>query len=68
MCWDPPVDSCVDGYRIFGATAPESSSNFSPVVSDTGLVTCHQFSPTETYFIVAGKGAGGVGPLGHFGL
>jgi hypothetical protein len=68
MCWDPPIDSCVDGYRIFGATSPESSSNFSPVVSDTGLVTCHQFNPTETYFIVAGKGAGGAGPLGHFGL
>jgi hypothetical protein len=68
ICWDPLVDTCVEGYRIYGADAPESEVNFSAVVSDTGLVTCHQFDPTETFFVVAGKGAGGAGPWGHYGL
>ncbi len=67
ICWDPVVDPCVEGYRIFGASSPESASNFSVLVPDTGLVTCHSFDPAAGYFLVAGQGSGGTGPLGHFG-
>ena len=68
MCWTQPMDPCVDAYSILGATSPEAAVNFSTVVPDTGLVSCHTFNPTETYFIITGKGAGGTGPWGHFGM
>jgi len=68
MCWVASADACVDGYTILGATSREPAGNFSPVVPDTGLVTCHTFDPSETYFIVVGKGTGGTGPWGHFGM
>lgn len=68
MCWAASADTCVDGYTILGATSREPAGNFSPVVPDTGLVTCHTFDPSETYFIVVGKGTGGTGPWGHFGM
>jgi hypothetical protein len=66
MCWAASADSCFDGYAILGATSPEAAGNFTPVVADTGLVTCHTFDPVETFFIVIGNGAGGSGRWGHF--
>jgi len=68
LCWDPSADPCTDGYTIYGANAPSIAGNFSQLVPDTGLTTCHTFSPTESYFIVAPKGTGGVGLWGHFGI
>ncbi len=67
FCWTATADGCVDGYRILGASTPESDLNFSIVESDTGLITCTTIDPTESYFLVIGKG-GGTGPWGHFGL
>lgn len=67
FCWDLIADPCNDGYRILHASSPESASNFSAAVSDTGLVSCHTFSAPEGYFLVTGKGTGGGGPWGHFG-
>ena len=68
MCWAASADPCVDGYTILGANSREPAGSFSSVVPDTGLVTCHTFNPSETYFIVVGKGTGGTGPWGHFGM
>jgi len=67
-CWDASSDPCVDGYSILGANSPEAAGNFSTVVADTGLTTCHTFNPTEGYFLVVGKGTGGTGPWGHYGM
>ncbi len=67
FCWTATADVCVDGYRILGASTPESDLNFSIVEPDTGLVTCTTIDPAENYFLVIGKG-GGTGPWGHFGL
>ena len=68
MCWTQPGDSCVDGYSILGATTSEAAGNFSTVVPDTGLVSCHTFDPAEVFFIIVGKGTGGTGPWGHFSM
>ena len=66
ICWQPVADPCINGYRILGADAPEAEGNFVPV-ADVGLVTCHAFDPDASYFLVAGRGAGGIGPTGHSG-
>ena len=67
FCWNPVVDDCVEGYALLGADSPEAAGNFTEVVPDTGLVTCHTFDPSETYFLVVGTGTGGTGLWGHFG-
>jgi len=65
FCWEASTDPCTDGYTIVGSNG--GCADFHVVVPDTGLTTCHTFNPTETYFIVAAKGSGGVGPWGHCG-
>ena len=64
VCWDAAAG--VEGYTILGASDPSAAGNFTPVVADTGLVTCHQFDPAAGYFIVVGTSAGASGPWGHF--
>jgi hypothetical protein len=66
LCWATSGDICLAGYQILGASSPESDSNFSPAVEDTGLVTCHTFNPSESYFLVLSKGSGGTGEWGHY--
>ena len=67
ICWDPSTDPCIDGYRILGATSPESAANFTVDVADTGLTTCHSYSTTNSHFLVVGKSSAGAGPWGHYG-
>jgi hypothetical protein len=66
ICWSTTSEPCLEGYQILGADSPESDVNFSAVVEDTGLTTCHTFDPSESYFLVVGKGSGGTGPWGHY--
>ena len=68
ICWHDPADVCVDGYTVLGANSPDAAVNFSSIVPDTGLVTCHTFNPAKGYFLVIGKGGGGSGPWGHYGM
>ncbi len=68
FCWTASTDPCVDGYEIIRAGSPESELNYSTEEPDTGLVTCHTFSPNEGYFLILGKGTGGSGPWGHYGM
>ena len=67
MCWDPVSDPCLEGYQIIGAATPEADGNFSVVVADTGLTTCHIFNPTQTHLLVLAASSAGTGPWGHFG-
>lgn len=67
FCWSPVSESCAEGYRVLGADTPESDANFAPV-ADTGLETCWQGNPTETFFIVVSRAGGSTGPWGHYGL
>jgi hypothetical protein len=67
LCWAPASDPCLEGYQILGADSPESDLDFSVLVDDTGLTTCHVFDPGRTYLLVVAKGSGGTGPWGHFG-
>jgi hypothetical protein len=67
MCWSPSNDPCLTGYRILGASSPESDANFAIEVDDTGLATCRTFVPTGGYFLVVARGTGGTGPWGAFG-
>jgi hypothetical protein len=66
LCWSESSDICLAGYQILGANSPESDSNFSVLVDDTGLVTCHVFDPAESYFLVLSRGTGGTGQWGHY--
>jgi hypothetical protein len=66
ICWDPLNDPCLAGYRILGATTPESAANYS-TVADTDLGTCWTGSPSGQFFLVVARGTGGTGPWGHYG-
>jgi hypothetical protein len=68
FCWTASADPCVDGYEIIRAGTPESTGNYSTEEPDTGLVTCHTFAPNEGFFLILGKGTGGSGPWGHYGM
>lgn len=68
ICWTASADTCVTTYEILHANSPESAANFSTEVADTGGATCHTFSPPDGSFIILGKGTGGTGPWGHFGM
>ena len=50
------------------ADSPESAGNYSTEVLSTGDVTCHTFNPPDGYFLILGKGPGGTGPWGHYGM
>jgi hypothetical protein len=66
LCWTPVSDPCAVGYQVLGAPSPASPGGFVPL-ADTGLETCWIGSPSASYFVVAARGTGGVGPWGHFG-
>jgi hypothetical protein len=66
LCWDAAADPCIDGYRILGASTPESAGNFT-TEADTGPVTCEAINPSGSFFLVVGRGSSGTGPWGHFG-
>ena len=68
FCWAASADPCVDGYTILRAGTPESAGNYSTEVADTGLVTCHTFNSPAGFFLIQGKGTGGTGPWGHYGM
>jgi len=61
ICWDASTDPCVDAYDVYRANLPELPSNFA-TISQTGLATCWTGDPDEGYFLVRGRGSGGVGP------
>jgi len=66
MCWSESSDPCTSGYQIIGADTPESDTNYSPLVEDTGLVICNTLNPSESYFLVLSKGSRGTGEWGHY--
>ena len=61
LCWDASLDPCVQAYDIFAAPTPELPGNFESV-SQTGLQTCWTGAPSGNFFLVRGRGTGGVGP------
>ena len=59
ICWTPSGSSCVDAYDVMHSGFPISTFNS---ISQTGLATCWTGDPNEGYFLVRGRGSGGVGP------
>ncbi len=66
ICWNPVSDSCLTGYEILGAAAPQAAANFAPI-ADTDLSTCWTGDPAASYFLVVARGSGGTGPWGAYG-
>lgn len=68
FCWTASTDPCVDGYSVL-ASPTGNPVDFAPLVPDTGLATCTTVDTTDKrFFLVVGKGTGGAGPWGHFGM
>lgn len=65
MCWDPLSDPCHGAYDVAGALSPESSVGFDALAQTAR--TCWAGDPDGSYFLVRTRGAGGTGPLGHYG-
>ena len=65
FCWTEFIDPCLLGYDVLGADAPESAENFETVGS-VGLEGCWTGGPSNIYYLVVGRGTGGVGPWGHY--
>jgi hypothetical protein len=66
VCWNPTADPCAAGYRILGASSPQTDAGFA-TVADTGLSTCWTGPTAAAYFLVTVRGTGGTGPWGHYG-
>jgi hypothetical protein len=66
ICWDTANDPCLQGYRVLGASTPESAANYS-TVADTDLSTCWTGNPSSRFFLIVARGTGGIGPWGHYG-
>ncbi|MDH3284281.1 MAG: fibronectin type III domain-containing protein [Acidobacteriota bacterium] len=66
LCWDPSADACLTGYDVLGSDDPSAAAFFG-TVAQVGLTTCWTGSPTETFYLLVGGGAGAQGPWGHYG-
>jgi len=67
LCWDAAEDSCLEGYDVLGSDTPDSAAGYSVIGTTDGATTCWLGSPSQRYFIVTVRGAGGSGPWGHYG-
>ena len=66
FCWNPSSDTCLSGYRVLGSNNATTDVGWS-TVADTGLTTCWAGNPSQIFYLVVARGAGGTGPWGHYG-
>jgi hypothetical protein len=58
ICWAPSGSSCLDAYDVMYSGSPIGTFS---AISQTGLATCWTGDPDAGYFVVRGRGTGGVG-------
>lgn len=66
VCWNASSDPCAVGYDVLASDDVTTDASWS-VVGQTGLTTCWDGNPSQTYLLVRVRGTGGTGPWGHYG-